>query len=118
MNFVSIKIPAAEMARVRAEAALQSRSVSGQAAHWLRLGQAFERDPMVGYSRVERALKAQLSLDELTGEEQEEYFDKFAEAMRHPSEEDQAAFQKAVNHLGAVGLDENDGLVYVTDLSS
>jgi hypothetical protein len=69
MNFVSIKIPAAEMAQVRTAAALQGRSISSQAAHWLRLGQAFERDPMVGYSRVERALKAQLSMSELAGDE-------------------------------------------------
>jgi hypothetical protein len=114
MKLVSIKIPESEIIQIRAAAALHDRSISGQAAHWIRLGQAFERDPMVGYSRVERALKAQLSLDQLSGAEQEAYFDKFAEMMRNPSEQDKVAFERAVNYPGAVGLDDNDNLIYAS----
>ena len=51
MKLVSIKIPESEMIQIRAAAALHDRSISGQAAHWIRLGQAFEQDPMVGKER-------------------------------------------------------------------
>jgi ParD-like antitoxin of type II bacterial toxin-antitoxin system len=111
MGFASIKIPAPEMALVRAAATLQNRSVSSQVVHWIRLGQAFERDPNVGFGRVEQALKAQISVDDLNGVEQEAYFDQFEDAMWTPTPQERTAFTELVMKPGAVGLDENDLLV-------
>lgn len=41
----SIKLSDKEMDILRKEAALSSRSLAGQAEHWLRIGRAIERSP-------------------------------------------------------------------------
>jgi hypothetical protein len=68
-------------------------------------------DPTV--ERIEQALKAQLSVDELSGAEQEAYFDKLEEAMWTPTQDERVAFTAVVMNPGAVGLDENDRIVAI-----
>jgi hypothetical protein len=111
MSYASIKIPAAEMAQVRAAAAVQSRSVSSQVVHWIRLGQAFERDPNVGFIRVEQALKAQISVDQLNGAEQETYFDELEKRMDEPSELENQFFADRVTCGLGVGVDDDGNLI-------
>ena len=67
----SIKISDKEVDILRAEAPLRSRSIGGQAEHWLRIGRAIERSPSFNYQRITQALKGLLNPDVLTAEEQE-----------------------------------------------
>jgi hypothetical protein len=52
----SVKIADEEMEIVRKESAVQSRSIAGQIAHWLRIGRAIERSPTFDYARFRAAL--------------------------------------------------------------
>lgn len=109
----SVKISDEEMKFLREEATLASRSIAGQIEHWLRIGRAIERSPSFNYQRIRDALQGLVSPDDLGAEEQEVFFEEFANEMsKQPSEESKAAF---VRHLGKgrlVGLDEEDKLVY------
>lgn len=70
----AVKIPKTEMKKALRDAArLSSRSISVPAEHGLRIGRAMERDPQVGRSRVEIALRGlePVSLDSLAESEQD-----------------------------------------------
>lgn len=109
----SIKISDEEMKCLREEAELSSRSIAGQVEHWLRIGRAIERSPAFNYQRVREALKGLLSPDDLSGEEQEVFFEDFADEMwKPPTAEDKAAFEKHLGKGTLVGLDDKDVLVY------
>lgn len=110
----AVKISEATMIALRDNAVLQSRSISGQAEHWLRLGQAFERDPRFGYARVEEALQGLVAPMELTDDEQEKYFDRLGESYGEPSPTEDAFFAEMNRRGEGVGLDENNNLVYGT----
>lgn len=63
-------------------------------------------------SRVNLALTGQLGIDQLNGDEQEEFFDRFAQEMRTPSAEE-LAFWAERRRLGlGVGMDDEGNLVY------
>lgn len=102
----AVKISDSEMSALRQAAALQSRSLSGQAEHWLRLGRAFESNPMFGYAKVEQALKALISPDDLNTDEQELYVEKLAESQWAPSAIEDNFFADLRARGGAVGMDE------------
>ena len=108
----TIRISDEEMKIVRQAAKTHSRSIAKQVEHWLRLGRATERSSNVSFERVELDLKAQLSIDELTGEEQEAYMEKFNERMGNFTPEIEAAYAKLGDDERNGGLDENDNLVY------
>lgn len=61
--------------------------------------------------RITQALNGLLSPDELDGEEQEVYLDRFAEKMRTASPEEEAFWAKR-RRLGLGCGDEDDSLVY------
>jgi hypothetical protein len=107
----TVKISKTEMNALRESAVLQSRSLSGQAEHWLRLGRAFERDPRFGFSNVEQALKGLLSQDELTDAQQEEYLDGLSDGYWKKSHVADSFFDdRRARGLG-VGMDEAGNVV-------
>lgn len=110
----SIKLSDKEMDILRKEAALSSRSLAGQAEHWLRIGRAIERSPAFNYQRIRQALTAQLSPDELNGEEQEVFLEEFSDSMWRPSPEMEAFFADRRRRGVGVGLDEKGNLVHQT----
>lgn len=110
----AVKISDMEMKALRDAARVNSRSISGQAEHWLRIGRAMERDPQVGYSRVEMALRGlePLSLDSLAEAGQDEFIQAMADAPATAVEED---FWRDRRRRGVgVGLDDKDRLVFGT----
>lgn len=107
----AVKISDLEMNVLRDAARLNSRSLSGQAEHWMRIGRAVERDPAIGYSRVERALRGlePLELDALGEDQQDAFFEDLAGAAPTPAED---AFWRDRRERGlGVGLDDQDRLV-------
>lgn len=108
----AVKISEIEMKALRDAARLNSRSISGQAEHWLRIGRAMERDPQVGYSRVEMALRGlePVSLDSLAEAEQDDFIQSLADAPATVVEEDFWRDRRRRN-VG-VGLDDKDRLVF------
>lgn len=112
----AVKISDAEMKALREAAAMNSRSISGQAEHWMRIGRAFERSPEFGYSKIERALKGlePLALDALTETEQEAFFDALGASTDVPTAAENAFWADREQRGLGVGLDENDKLVYAS----
>ncbi len=104
----TVRISDEEMKIVREAAKTHSRSIAKQVEHWLRLGRATERSSNFSFERVELALKAQLSIDELTGEEQEAYMEKFNERMSNFTPEIEAAYAKLGDEARAVGYFEDE----------
>lgn len=111
----AVKISYTELAILRETAELQNRSISGQAEHWLRLGRAFEKNPNVGYTRVQEALKGLRSVDDLSNEEQEEYLDRFDQLLSAPSEEMNAFFKDRQERGLGVGMDDAGNIVYASN---
>lgn len=108
----AVKISDADMQALREAATIHNRSLSGQAEHWLRIARALERDPAFSFTRIEQALKGLLSPDDLNGDEQEEFFDRFAEQSLHPSEAE-SSFWADRQGLGlGVGMDDAGVLLY------
>lgn len=108
----SVKIADKVMALVRRESQLQSRSVAGQIAHWIKIGRAIERSESFDYQRVIAALEASLSPDDLTAEEQEVWLAEFAEAMTQPSSQESAFFDQRQGLGRGVGLNDAGELTY------
>ena len=106
----SIKISTEVMSELRSAAALTSRSLAGQAEHWMRIGRAIERSPQFSYQRVEQALRGLSAPAELSLEEQEVHVDAFADALWSPSEREEAFFAERRQRGLGVGLDE-DGTI-------
>jgi ParD-like antitoxin of type II bacterial toxin-antitoxin system len=105
----AVKISAAEMQRLREAAALQSRSISGQAEHWLRLGRAYEREQ--SYAQVEQALRGLLNPDVLSEVDQALYFEKFYASHHQPCAIEDSFFA-AMRQAGVgVGMDDQGNIV-------
>ena len=104
----TIRISDEEMKILRDAAKIHSRSIAKQVEHWLRLGRAAERSDEYSFERVELALKAQLSIDELTGAEQEAYMKEFHKRMINFGPEIEAAYAKLGDEARAVGYFEDD----------
>ncbi len=107
----AVKISDEEMLALREAAGLNSRSISGQAEHWLRIGRAVERNPEYGYVKIERALKGLLPVSQLSGSEQEEFFDRFDDVMVHGTAAEDAYWDEQRRVGVGVGLDEKGNLV-------
>ena len=102
----SVKISDEEMALVRAEADLNSRSIAGQITHWMRIGRSIESAPEFSYAHIREALSGTRSPDKLSGEEQAVYLDELLEAVSGETPE-QSTFFKARQEKGlGVGLNE------------
>ena len=108
----SVKLADDVMSLVRREAELQSRSVAGQIAHWVKIGRAIERSSSYDHSRVLAALEGKLETTELTEEEGTAWMEAFAEKMKDGTDEEEAFFARR-RQLGlGVGLDAAGNLVY------
>ena len=107
----SLKIPDDEMAFLREAAELNSRSLAGQAAHWIRLGRAVENNPHMTVSRVQRALRGEVAVSELTETEQEGYLDGLGAFLRKPSAVEDAIFDEIRRDWEGVTIDQDDKAV-------
>jgi len=114
----TVRISDEEMQILRNAAKTHSRSIAKQVEHWLCLGRATERSNEFSFERVELALKAQLSIDELSGVEQEAYMKEFNERMINFGPEVEAAYAKLGEDARNVGLDVNNNLVYGSSKTS
>jgi hypothetical protein len=109
----AVKISDTEMQAIREAAAINSRSISGQAEHWIRIGRAVERNPDFSYARIEQALRGLMPASQLTEGEQEDYLDRLGDAMRAPATEEQRAqYAQLGAHPTAVGLDDQGKVVF------
>lgn len=108
----AVKVSDEVMALLREAAALQSRSIAGQAEHWLRLGRAFERDPRFGFTQVEQALRGLVPPMDLSESQQEDYFDRLEERLLAPSAKATAFFEDRRRRGVGVGMDEAGNMVY------
>lgn len=89
------------MGELRAEAELQSRSLAGQAAHWMRIGMAFERSPKVTTESVRSALNLAVDPSMLSEQEWATLKGEFDTFLRDPG----PAVEEAYRKLG----DQRDG---------
>jgi hypothetical protein len=108
----SVKLPDEIMAAVRRESKLQNRSLAEQITHWLRIGRAIEKSSTFDYQHISDALKAALSPDELTSEEQAIWFDQFVAKMVKPNRQEKAFHAKRRNLGRGVGMSSSGELVY------
>jgi hypothetical protein len=105
----AVKISDTEMEALRDAARVSSRSISGQAEHWIRVGRAVERDPMLSYSRIELALRGlePVALDTLGEAEQDDLLDRMGTA---PATAEEAAFWRHRQRHGlGVGMKDDEG---------
>jgi hypothetical protein len=107
----SIKLGDDIMKIVRRESELQSRSIAGQIAHWVRIGRAIEKSGNFDHARITAALAGNIETTDLTEEEKDVWLDSFVEKMGQPSPDDNAFFARR-RQLGlGVGLDDAGNLV-------
>lgn len=109
----AVRISEKEMAELRKAARLNSRSLAGQAEHWMRLGRALERNPDISYSRIEMALQGleALDLDTLDETQQEDFLDRFADATLAPTAAQTAFFEDRRRRGLGVGTDDQGQIV-------
>ena len=107
----AVKISDSEMAELRRAADVNSRSISGQAEHWIRLGRAVERDPRFGYVQIEEALQGLRPVGSLSGEQQDEYFRRFAEESLVPTASENAFWEERRRKGLGVGLDDDGNVI-------
>jgi len=108
----AVKISDLEMDALRDAARVNSRSISGQAEHWIRIGRAIERDPTIGYSKVDLALRGlePLALDTLGDAEQDAFIERMGDAPATAVEQD---FWRKRQRKGlGVGLDDDGNLEF------
>ncbi len=108
----TIKISSAEAEILRKEAPLNSRSIAGQAEHWLRLGRAIEKSPDFDYQRVREALAGLADPRGLTEKEDIVYWAEFADSMWESTATQKDLYAGRRRQGLGVGLDEDDNLVY------
>ncbi|MGX1099324.1 TA system antitoxin ParD family protein [Amorphus sp. MBR-141] len=107
----SIKLSDEVMAVVRREAELQSRSIAGQITHWIKVGRTVETSGDFDYRRIEAALAARLAPDDLGADEQDVWFDAFADALTTPGDREEAFFANRRQLGRGVGLNARGELV-------
>lgn len=101
----SIKLADDIMKIVRRESELQSRSIAGQIAHWVRIGRAIEKSGNFDHARITAALAGELETTDLTDEEKDVWLDSFVEKLAQPGPGEDAFFIRR-RRLGlGVGLD-------------
>ncbi len=107
----SIKLGDDIMKIVRRESELQSRSIAGQIAHWVRIGRAIEKSGNFDHGRISAALAGEIETTDLTDEEKDVWLDSFVEKMGQPGP-DEAKFFARRRQLGlGVGLDASGSFV-------
>ena len=107
----TLKIAEEEMVHLRYAAKLHSRSLAGQAAHWMRLGRAVESAPDMTLNRVELALKGLLDVTQLNDADLGVFLDKMDGPTNNPPAGDEAIFTAIRRDWEGFSLDENDNLI-------
>lgn len=107
----SIKLADDIMKLVRRESELQSRSIAGQIAHWVRIGRAIEKSGNFDHARITAALAGNIETTDLTDEEKDVWLDSFVEKMGQPGADEDAFFIRRQQLGLGVGLDEGGNLV-------
>lgn len=103
----AVRISETEMVYLREAAALHSRSVAGQAEHWIRLGRLVERSAGFDVRKADAALAA---MDR--GEESTELVTLLVASLNLAQDPAAAEVYAAVGErAGAVGYDEENRLV-------
>jgi hypothetical protein len=111
MNTVSVRISNDLIEAARREAAVFTRTLSGQIEHWVKLGRVAESAPGFTAERMRAALMGQMDADELNAAEREIYEDMAGEALSSPLPAEREFFDALGREGGAVGLDGNGRLV-------
>jgi hypothetical protein len=114
-NLASIKLTAELVDQARRDAAVFSRSISGQVEHWARIGQAIEAAPGFTLDRVHAALEGRMSAADLTEDEWRIFDDLQWEASAEPTEAAKKFFAELRRTPGTVGEDEHGNLVRAAD---
>lgn len=114
----SIKLADDIMAEARLESELQSRSLSGQIAHWVRIGKAIERSKAFSHDRINAVLAGKAATTTLTAEEYAVWSDKFDNIITSPTSEEEAFFAERRRLSLGAGLDSSGNLVHAADLLS
>lgn len=103
MSKSSLKISESEMHLLREAADLHSRSLAGQAEHWMRLGRLVEQNASFSHPDVARALSREIAPEALPLSLQEAYFDRLGDLMTMPSPDEERFFAEMRRKGGAVG---------------
>ncbi|MEN7537291.1 ParD-like family protein [Aurantiacibacter flavus] len=107
----SVKLADDIMKIVRRESELQSRSIAGQIAHWVRIGRAIEKSGNFDHARITAALAGDLETTNLTDEEKDVWLDSFVEKMTQPGPDEDAFFARRQQLGLGIGLDAAGNLV-------
>jgi hypothetical protein len=107
----SIKLGDDIMKIVRRESELQSRSIAGQIAHWVRIGRAIEKSGNFDHARITAALAGAIETTDLTDEEKDVWLDSFVDKMGKPGSKEEAFFARRRQFGLGVGLDAAGNLV-------
>jgi len=67
---------------------------------------------ILNYDRINQALSARISPDDLTDAEHEVYLEKFEDLMVNPPHEVEEAYRNLSKNGTNVGLDEDGNLIY------
>lgn len=112
----SIKLADDLMDEARIASEVHSRSLSGQIAHWARIGKAIERSTAFSHDRIDAVLSGKASTTTLSEEEYAVWSDSFEKLMTSPTPEAEAFFAER-RRLGlGSGLDASGKLVNAADL--
>ena len=106
---MSVKLRGTTVEALRVEAKTMHRSITGQAEHWIEIGQAMEQQAASPLSnRVRMALSGQLDQEELNDDEMDAFIDAFSTGPM-------AGFEQHMSEIGKkrslVGVDEFDRYV-------
>lgn len=114
----SIKLADDLMDEARIASDIHSRSLSGQIAHWARIGKAIERSSAFSHDRINAVLAGKASTTTLTDEEYAVWSDKFDDILTTPTSEEEAFFAERRRLSLGAGLDSSGNLVHAADLLS
>jgi hypothetical protein len=111
-NHASIKLSTAFVEEARREAEILHRSVGAQVEHWARLGRAFENTPGIGIDRVRGALEGRLTIEDLTRDERDAFYDGVFAQLNGPDQAMSDRYAALGAREGAVGTDGHGGVVH------
>jgi len=106
MAHKTVRIDETTFETVQAASVLNSRSVSGQLAHWVNIGRIIEQSPSFDMTRVEAALKAEIDVDTLSAEELDVFHERFFATMGDVTETSEAFYANLAEEAKALGYSE------------
>lgn len=109
-NRASIKLSSDFVEEARREAEVLHRSVGAQVEHWAKLGRAFESTPGVGIDRVRGALEGRLTIEDLTSDERNAFYDGVFAELNGPDQAMSDHYAALGSREGAVGTDGRGGV--------